>query len=126
MKESITLMFFLYLSPGSQAHKLYLRIVVDRKKSELCLGYTIDPWNWDEDRQKTKKDKKLNGELTFIENKVFQIKRDLTFANKPISARIIKDTYLGKVEAYDTIVKYYKSFIRKLKSCFIILNKASS
>ena len=116
MKESITLKFYLYLAPGGQEHKLYLRIVVDRKKSELCLGYTIDPLNWDEERQRTKKDKKLNEELAFIENKIFQIKRDLNFANKPISARIIKDTYLGKVEAYETIVKYYESYIRKLKS----------
>ena len=82
MKESTSLRFFLYSAPVSQENKLYLRIVVDRKKTEVCLGHIIDLKTWDDERQRSTKDKRLNEELSFFENKIFGIKRDLTYSGR--------------------------------------------
>jgi site-specific recombinase XerD len=73
--------------------------------------------HWDAEKSRSKNDKGLNEELAFIENKIYQIKRDLQFQGKIISASIIKRLFLGKEEseskACPSLVDFYRKYITK-------------
>ena len=100
MRDKLSTRFFLHYPQGGDAvkattkaelPKIYLRITVNRKKTELTLGYSIMPQYWDDRKQRTKNDKRLNEELTFIENRILEIKREMQYTGQEVSAIHIKD-----------------------------------
>lgn len=118
MKENLSIKFFLLeKSEESISSKLFLRITADRKKAELYLGYSINPNDWDAQKQRSKKNKGLNEELSFIENKIHEIRRQLIFAGKPVSARSIKLIYTGEDEANQQkgLLIYFYNHIERIK-----------
>lgn len=128
MRNNLTLKYYLKEQGGTKLPKIYLRIIVNRKKVEIALNHAITMSEWDDEKQRSIKDKKLNEELTFIESKISEIKRNLGFQGKEITAQIIKDLYIGKEEKEKGLVDYYQAFIdriEKLNSQYsqVIINK---
>lgn len=82
--------------------KIYLRIYVNRIKAEISTPFTLAPNEWDETRQRAKKNNLINQELSKIEHRIFTIQNILEYENRPITARILKDLYLekDKINAY--------------------------
>lgn len=118
MKENLSIKFFLLeKEEKSTSSKLFLRIIADRKKSELFLGYSLNLKDWDESKQRAKKDKGLNEELCFIENKIHEIRRQLIFAGKPVTAKSIKRIYSGEDESNQQkgLLIYFYDHIEKIK-----------
>ena len=61
MRNNLSLKFYLYQQhPGANLPKLYLRITVNRTKAEVSIGYSIPINEWDDERQCSLKNKKLN------------------------------------------------------------------
>jgi integrase/recombinase XerD len=117
MKDSFSLRFYPYATKGeTDKPKIYIRITVNRKKAELSTGLTVDPNYWDETKQRSSKDKKLNEELVFIENALMDIKRQLQYSHKTVSAKIIKDIYTGAHAVRKGVVECFEEYIEKMIS----------
>ena len=116
MRNNLSLKFYLYQQhPGANLPKLYLRITVNRTKAELSIGYSIPINEWDDERQCSLKNKKLNEELKFIEAKISGFKRNLVFQEKEVTAQLLKDYYLGKAEKQYGLVEYYQEFNERIE-----------
>lgn len=78
---------------------IYIRITVKGKRAEISTNRFIDPKKWDPKANKakgTKTDiKQLNNYLETVKNKIYDHHRDMVDHNKVITARRIKNKYLG-------------------------------
>lgn len=112
--ESLSIKFYLnkYKTKGEQ-QKIYLRITVNRKKSELATKFFIYPNQWHEEKQKAKTNPVINGQLAELENNIYKIYRRLEDDERPITAQIIKDILTNK-EHYDSfLLEYFLNFVEK-------------
>ena len=79
---------------------LYLRLIKDRKTKFISLSLKLNPNEWDEDKQKVKKNHSNSGRLNaYISQKVADAKgeiADLERRNKSTSARKLKEAIKGK------------------------------
>lgn len=128
MRNNLTLKFYLKGRENSKLSKLFLRITVNRTKAELSVGYSMSPNDWDDDKQISKKDKRLNEELKYLLEKISGFKRNLVFQDKEVTAQLLKDYYLGKAEKQYGLVEYYQEFndrIEKLTNQYseVLVNK---
>ena len=78
---------------------LYLRLIKDRKTKFISLSLKLNPNEWDEDKQKVKKNHSNSGRLNaYISQKVADAKgdvADLERKNKSTSARKLKEAIKG-------------------------------
>jgi site-specific recombinase XerD len=121
MKDNLSTKFYLRYQDSGQntkgLSKIYLRITVNRKKVELVLNSVVSPKDWSETLQQSTNNKILNEELLFIKNKIFEIKRNLVFQGKEVTAEKIRDLYLGKTNKEEFfLVKYYDDYIKKMEN----------
>jgi site-specific recombinase XerD len=93
---------------------IYLRITVNRKKAEISTKRTINPKKWDANSQKAKGDPELNSYLLHIQNEVTKIHSKLISDGKEVTAKLIKDIYLGKDEKSVTLISYLNDHIREI------------
>jgi hypothetical protein len=83
MTNSVTVSFYLRPIPKEPEYgKVYMRITVNRRKSEMYIGSKTLIANWDESKQAPKKDRKLKEELIFLEGKILELKRQLQFEER--------------------------------------------
>ncbi|AUC86660.1 recombinase [Polaribacter sp. ALD11] len=79
---------------------LYIRLIKDRKTKFISLSLKLNPNEWDEDKQKVKKNHSNSSRLNaFISQKVADAKgdvADLERKNKSASARKLKEAIKGK------------------------------
>ncbi|MFN8353198.1 MAG: phage integrase SAM-like domain-containing protein [Spirosomataceae bacterium] len=116
-KESYSLKFYVYVPHnGNDNPKVYGRIRVNNQKAEFSTGHTINPKEWDNIRQRSTKDLRLNEELISIENELMEIKRHLRYTGKPITAKILKDLYTGAIASEVYLIKYITAFISKIEN----------
>ena len=93
---------------------IYLRITVDRKKVEISTKRKVDEKKWDSKIQKPKGDSELIAYLIHIQNEVTRIHTKLISDGNEVSAKIIKDIYLGKDEKTTTLIGYLNSHILEI------------
>ena len=93
---------------------IYLRITVDRKKVEISTKRKVDEKKWDSKIQKPKGDSELIAYLIHIQNDVTRIHTKLISDGNEVSAKIIKDIYLGKDEKTTTLIGYLNSHILEI------------
>ena len=124
MLNSLTIRYYLneYKAKGTPEEKekakkypIYLRITVDRKKAEIATNYFLQPKEWDESLQRTKKNRQINEDLSSTEQQVHDIAKSLERANKPVTAHAIKTFLTGKdkVEAY--LLESYDRHMERLE-----------
>lgn len=112
MKDRISLKFFLNEAKAKgDLGKIYLRIYVNRIKAEVATPFTLPPTEWDETRQRAKKNNLINQELSKIEHRIFTIQNILEYENRPITARILKDLYLEKDKINAYLFEFYDKFL---------------
>ena len=71
-------------------HKLYLRLILDRKKAEMAFDYFINPKTWDASSQETTNNDIINQTIAETKAKIIKVKRELEEANGYTSAKEIK------------------------------------
>ncbi|MDR2915205.1 MAG: phage integrase SAM-like domain-containing protein, partial [Tannerella sp.] len=81
---------------------VYMRITVSKQSVLLTMQGSLLPSLWNQAKEKSKgKDKaaqELNLYIDAVKSKLYQIYRDLEIDNKPISAQILKDIFLGNIK----------------------------
>ena len=117
MKESFSFKFFLSpLKDNPTQGKIYIRIIVDRKKSEIATDHVVNAADWDSKYQRVNKKPSLNEELIYIENQIRDIKRQLVYSGKPISSKTIKDIYTGATKTTRYLIEYFTDYISYMEN----------
>ncbi len=72
MQKLATIRFYLNSdkSKNSSQKKIYLRVTINRKKLEKFIGYTINPKDWDDKKQRSKMNLVINQRLSQIEREI--------------------------------------------------------
>ncbi len=116
MKESFSIRFVPNpIRDNVKQGKIYIRIIVNRKKAEIATEHIIESSLWDAASQRVKRKPRLNEELVHYENEILAIKRELVFKGKPISAKIIKDLYTGAGKSRHYLLDYYEKYYQSLQ-----------
>lgn len=117
MKYRLSLKFFLNLEKGKGGlGKIYLRIVVNRKKAEIATSFSLAPEDWDDNRQRAKKANHINEKLSDMEKKIYRFQSLLEHEGRPVTARILKDLFLEKDKLDVYLIEFYSRFIAQVKS----------
>lgn len=78
---------------------VYMRITINKQTADLSIQGSVNPNVWsqakEQSRGKEKADYELNHYIKSVKGKLIQIHRDLELSEKPISAQVIKEIYLG-------------------------------
>jgi site-specific recombinase XerD len=117
MINTLSIRYYLneYKAKGKKS-PIYLRITLDRKKAEAATSYYLEPKEWDESLQRTKKNKQINEDLIANEQKVYDIVRNLEKTKKPITAHIIKTYLTGKDKVAAYLLEAYDKHMDRLEA----------
>jgi integrase/recombinase XerD len=113
---SLSIRFYLNANKAKgDKSPIYLRVTVDRKKAEIATKYSIEAKDWDDTKQRTKKNVQINEDLSGIESDVYSIAKRLEKEKKLLSANAIKDilTHKDCLDAY--LLEYYDKYIQRLE-----------
>jgi site-specific recombinase XerD len=98
---------------------IYMRITVNGKRSELSIQRKINIENWHSNVGKargTKNEvKNLNRLMDSIKNKIYKYYQELIEQNKPISAKALKNAYLGIGEKEMMLIEVFKNHNNQIK-----------
>jgi site-specific recombinase XerD len=91
---------------------IYMRITVEGQSKEMTTSRHCDPKIWDQKAGKAygKSEylKELNNHLSTLQVKVYEARLLLIERNKPVSAEVIKNMLIGKVEKSKMILEIFK------------------
>lgn len=84
MKNPATITFYPYYSKKTIKDKLkiYMRVIVNRKKNEINTGYDCLISEWDTAKQRVKNNSLINKALSDLENKVYRFVQELQDNNQ--------------------------------------------
>jgi integrase/recombinase XerD len=94
---------------------IYLRITIDRKKSEMATMYFLEAKEWDESKQRTKKNGGINEHLSSLENEVYEIAKRLEKEKKPLTSLTIKNHLTKKDKLDANLLEFYNNHIDRLE-----------
>lgn len=87
---------------GYTDHKVYVRISVAGQQTDLYIGRSVNPENWDQKRKlskgRSRRDLELNKYLDEVRGKFCEIHTALVRDKKVINPIVMRDLFLGKVE----------------------------
>jgi Phage integrase SAM-like domain/Arm DNA-binding domain len=122
LEKSFSLLFYLK-KPKNYLNGLmpiYLRITVDGIPREISTGRRCDPdrWNINAGRCNGTKDdvKSLNAYLDTLQNKVYEVRRQLLEKNEIITAERLRSTLKGTNETARMILKIFQQHNDEIKS----------
>ena len=117
MHKNLSIKFYLgKLNPKTGKYKIYVRLIYNREKKEVALNHHVAKEDWNEDQQRTVKNRRLNEELTHKENQLYEIKREMEFRNEKVSAQRIKDAFTGKSnKKIWALTDYFTQFIELIR-----------
>ena len=104
---------------GVTDHKVYVRISVDGQQTDLAIGRTVAPENWDAKGKKSKgrsrRDLELNKYLDEIRARFCEIHNQLLRDNKLINPVIMRNIFLGKIEKPKMLCEIFREANQKRK-----------
>lgn len=115
MANTVSLKFLVpqSVAPDKKAC-IFLRILCNRQKAELSTGIVVTPLEWDASRERVLKNPRANEELAFIANRIHEIRRELVLAGLPVSARVLKERFLGKQERVVCLLDYFRMQVERI------------
>jgi len=113
MKRNFNLHFYLKKPKNADIGKfpIYLRITLDKKRSECTTGRMAEEKEWSETgmmKGKTSKAKSFNDYLRHFEVLAYEAHRKLIVANEPVTAVSLRDKIIGKVPKGKTLVEVFQ------------------
>ena len=116
MINTFSFKFYLNIDkPNGKTLPIYLRIIVDRKKTEISLNKYILPKDWDYDSQRTKKNVNINEQLSSYENDIYEITKRLKKEKKTITASLIKNLLTQKDKLDASLIDFFGIYITRLE-----------
>ncbi|HUS85674.1 MAG TPA: site-specific integrase [Bacteroidales bacterium] len=117
MSDSLSIKFYLNTSKTiGDKTKIYCRIIIDRRKSEIFTGFSIKEEFWNAVSGRANRDTALNNELTKIESKIYDIRRSILDLGLPLTSSSIADYYRGKKKLKVYLLKYFNDHLQHIKS----------
>lgn len=99
---------------------VYARITINKIRAEFSTGRTIDPNQWDSKKNRakgtTEKSKEINEALSGINNKIYNLLREMEYRGDYVSAKTLADEFQGKNERDKTIIQLFKDHNDRMKS----------
>lgn len=99
---------------------VYVRLIFNRKKTEIALHELVDPQRWSSDtgriiKPKDNYEQYLNQKLNRIENQLNTIRLQLEADNEEVSGKRIKDVFLGR-ETNEKILllDFFSTYIQEI------------
>jgi integrase/recombinase XerD len=116
MVQPISIKFYLNeLKAKGNKLPIYLRITVNRKKSEIFTTHSVPENEWDESKQRTKKNLVVNQSLNNTESEVYDIIHQLQKESKKITSIAIKN-YLSKKDKINYgVIEYYDYWLENMR-----------
>ena len=97
--EKISFKFYLNELRGhDEKYPIYLRVIVNRLKAEMATEYLVDPKDWNDKKQRTKKSDGINEGLNKIEDRIYEVKNLFIREGKDFSAGEIKNALTNRNE----------------------------
>ncbi len=121
LEKSFGLLFFLKQSKNQKSNVkyVYIRITVDGTSKEISTKMVWDSNRWNQSSGRavgTKEDaKSLNSYLDSLSSKVFQAKRILVEADKPVTAYGLKNFVTGQGDTRRMVLEIFSDHNRKMK-----------
>ena len=114
MYQSFSIKFYLRKPEGPKVrHKLYCRLLLNRRKSEFSTNIVLDPKYWDEQRDVSKFGY-VNEELTEIRAKLYRIKRSLEDKEQLFHPRDIIDVLKDRKKDKHYILEYFTKYVERI------------
>ena len=99
---------------------IYLRITINGEIADITVGRSVRSEMWDQRREcsfgKLHRDKELNHYLETVKTRLYQIHREFEIDGIPITARGMRDRYLGRDDSSKTIGDVYREHNRKCRA----------
>lgn len=120
-KHTFSLMFFVRKERKNREGKtpIYLRISVNGKKAEISLKQYVDIKAWDAKAYKVKgrgnEAKEINAYLDHVKVKINQYYRTLNEKGKAITAKVLKNKFLGVDERRKTLIEVFEYHNKMMK-----------
>lgn len=112
MENKTSIKFYLQENnQNTERPKIYMRIIINRKKAELATPFNLATADWDDLRQRAKYNPQINQELAKLESKIYQIQSMLELEQRPVSARIVKDLLTEKDKINVYLIEFYEQFL---------------
>lgn len=96
---------------------LYIRITVNKERTEFAFGYSILFTNWDKNAQKllekAHNSALINNAISVAIAKLLQIQNQFALADEVYSALTIKNKFLNKVEPSKTLIQLFDLHIKR-------------
>ncbi|MGB5417386.1 phage integrase SAM-like domain-containing protein, partial [Algibacter sp.] len=121
MQNTFSILFYPKQSDVDKEGKspIYMRITVNGKRTELSIKRKINVINWNSNAGKVRgtKDevKNLNRLIDFIKNKIYKNHQELIEKNRPITAKALKNAYLGIGEKEMMLIEVFKNHNNQIK-----------
>ena len=115
MQNTFSVLFYPKRNDVNKEGKVpvYLRITLNGKRSELSIQHKVEIEHWNTGAGKakgnTQEAKNLNRLMDTIKNKVYTHYRELVEKNKVISAKSLKNAYLGIEERNITLIEIFRN-----------------
>ncbi len=115
MQNTFSILFYPKQSDVDKEGKspIYMRITVNGKRSEISIQRKIEVKNWNSKAGKvrgtTLKVKNLNRLMDFKKSRIYSIHQDLIEKNKIVTAKAIKNSYLGIGEKEKCLIEVFKN-----------------
>lgn len=104
---------------GFTDHKVYVRITVAGQQTDLAIGRSVNPENWDQRRKMSKgrsrRDLELNKYLDEVRARFSEIHNTLVRDKKVINPIVMRDLFLGKVEKPKMLCDIFRQANQKRK-----------
>jgi len=122
MKTNFSLLFYMKKQKKYQSGPatIYMRITVNGKRAETITGRLCEPGRWNSQSGRangTKEEiKAFNAYLDDLQNKIYEAHRQLTLADRLITAETIRDKFLGKSEKPRLLIEIFNEHNKRLET----------
>lgn len=98
--------------------KIFCRVIINRQKAEFYTDLQIRESDWDETKQRTKKNDIVNQELSRIEDKLYRSKQKINEAGRDLTAKELVAVALGRDQRTKDafILDYFAKCIQEFKA----------
>lgn len=115
MNTNYSVRFYINPSKAKGARKpIYLRITVDRRKVEMVTPYKIELKEWEDTRQRTRRNVVINQGLNQLESDVHAVALELKKKGKRITAENLRAGIKHTKNSLDFLVSFYKDHLLQM------------
>lgn len=113
--ESISIKFYLNnYKPKAGKLPIYTRLIYNRRKAEIATDFFVHKTDWDEKKQRVRKNDQMNEEIATIEKNIYDTLYKLRKEKRIITAHSIKSYYTKKDKIDISLLDYFNSHIDKI------------